>query len=106
VGVAADHAAEISPAVLDGLLRLLREPAGPQKVVVRGEVRPSKSSLFASFHMLPTTLREKAVVGARNESRSVLERHAISRFYSSPVYSTCVDSQGFGGLETGFNIEA
>lgn len=92
VGVAADHAAEISPAILNGLLGLLREPAGPQEVVVPGEVRPSKSSLFESRHMLPTALREKAVVGARHKPRPVLELDAIDRVDASPeVEYRCLD---------------
>jgi hypothetical protein len=85
VGVATDHATEISPPIVGVLLGLLRELAGPQEVVVRGEVRPSKSPVFASCHVLPTEMREKTVVGARNQSRSVLEHDAIGSFYSSPV---------------------
>ena len=92
VGVAADDSAEIPPAVFDSLLGLLREPSSPEEVVVGGEVRSSKSPVFASCHMLPTALREKTVIGARNEPRSVLEPHAISGFYSSPVIEhSCFD---------------
>ena len=92
MGVAADHAAEVSRAILDSLLGLLREPPVPKRWLFSGEVRPSKSPVFASCHMLPTTLREKTVIGARNEPRSVLKLHAIGRVDASPVVEhRCLD---------------
>ncbi len=85
VSVAADDPAQVTRSVVEGLLRRLCVPASPQEMVVRCEVRPSLSSVCALGHMFPTALREKAVVCARDQPRSVLEFHAISRVDASPV---------------------
>jgi hypothetical protein len=78
--IAGDDPTEIPLAIFGGLFRALRRTASPQEMVIRSEVRASKAPVFASCHVLPTALREKAVISTCDEPRSVFELYAIGGF--------------------------
>src|SRR3954471_3679670 len=84
MGIAADHPAEIAAPIVEPVLRLISECAGPDELVVQSQVRPVRTGCIVE-HVLPTTPRKEAMVPACDELCSILERDAVGRLDGGPV---------------------
>ena len=54
-------------------------------MVVRGQVRSSKTTVFATRYTFPTAICQEAMVRADNELRSVLQFDSICRLDATPM---------------------
>src|SRR3954451_14664885 len=75
--VAADHAAEISEAIVIVMLGRFVELTSPDQLVVEREMRSTVASLFGSRHVLPTPVGQKPMVSTRNEIGAVAQRDPV-----------------------------
>jgi len=83
-----------------------RESPGAHELVVECHVWPSSPALLGPDHMLPSPISQEAVIFARDELRSVLERDSIRRPRRSPVIEHFGDCVPAGGTSTNRPVDA
>src|SRR6266480_4929592 len=73
MSIAANHAAEITPAVIVVGTHRLRKRAGAHELVGRGQMRPARPAPFGAGYEFPAALGEKTVIAAGHKRRAVLQ---------------------------------
>src|SRR5438034_9694701 len=73
MSIAANHAAEITPAVIVVGTHRLRKRAGAHELVGRGQMRTARPAPFGAGYEFPAALGEKTVIAAGHKRRAVLQ---------------------------------
>src|ERR1700694_2927883 len=73
MSIAANNAAEITPAVIVVATHRLRKRAGAHELVGGGQVRAACSAAFGPGYEFPAALGEETVIAARHECRPVFQ---------------------------------
>src|SRR2546430_17000746 len=85
IPVAANHAAEIPPAVIVVGTDGLRKRAGAHELVGCGQMRAAKPAPLRAGYEFPAALGEKTVIAARHELRTVLQCDPEGRLDGAPA---------------------
>src|SRR4029077_13479662 len=85
MSIAANQAAEIPATIIRVLKCPLGESPRSHEFVEPCEMRPACSALLRAGHVLPTPLREKAVIPAGHERGAILQRYSECGLDGAPV---------------------
>src|ERR1700733_16140141 len=83
--VAANHSAEVAAAIFPRLLYRGPKRANPHQLVIESQIGPLHRPLFRPRHVLPSPVRQEAVIGARDQLGAIFEHDPVGRLARHPV---------------------